>query len=100
MKYIIATILLAAFSGSAFADASCTTMAAEKKLAGAAKSSFMTKCEKDAMTACDTDAKAKKLAGAALDSHMKKCVVDAVGNKDSMTCKGQAAEKKLAGINI
>jgi hypothetical protein len=52
-----------------------------KKLAGAALTSFMTKCEQDAVAACDADGKSQKLAGAALDSHMKKCIADAVGAK-------------------
>lgn len=68
-------------SGAALADASCTAKAAEKKLAGAALTSFMKKCEEDAATACNADSKSKKLAGAALDSHMKKCINDAVGKK-------------------
>ncbi|MFL6798731.1 MAG: PsiF family protein [Xanthobacteraceae bacterium] len=58
----------------------CKANAAEKKLAGAALKSFMTKCERDATTACDADSKEKKLAGAARTSHMKKCVTDAVGS--------------------
>ena len=53
--------------------------AAEKKLAGAALTSFMKKCESDAKKSCDADSKAKKLSGAAKNSHMKKCVEDAVG---------------------
>ena len=96
MKYLIAAAALAALSGNAFAEASCTAMATEKKLAGAAMTSFMTKCEKDAATACDLDSKAKKLAGAALDAHMKKCINDAVGAKAS-SCADMATEKKLAG---
>ena len=54
--------------------------AADKKLAGAAQKSFMTKCEKDAKAACDKSAAEKKLAGAAKTSHVKKCVGDAVGS--------------------
>ena len=54
--------------------------AADKKLAGAAQKSFMTKCEKDAKAACDKSAADKKLAGAAKTSHVKKCVGDAVGS--------------------
>ena len=75
-------ILAAAFSlvaSSAFA-ASCKVEAGNKKLAGAAMSSFMTKCETDAKAACEKDSTAKKLAGAAKDAHMKKCVSDAVGS--------------------
>jgi hypothetical protein len=56
---------------------SCAAMAAEKKLAGAAKNSFVKKCESDATAACDAKAAEKKLAGAAKTSFTKKCVADA-----------------------
>lgn len=61
-------------------DASCQARAAEKKLAGAAKTSFLKKCEKDATAVCQANAAEKKLAGAAKNSYTKKCVKDAVGN--------------------
>jgi len=68
------------FTGAVFAqDATCTAAAAEKKLAGAAKNSFLKKCEKDAAAKCDLAAKDKKLAGAAKSSFSKKCVKEAVG---------------------
>jgi hypothetical protein len=51
----------------------------EKKLAGAAKNSFMKKCEKDATATCEASAGDRKLAGAAKNSFLKKCVKDAVG---------------------
>ena len=54
--------------------------AADKKLAGAALTSFMKKCQTDATAKCEADSKSMKLAGAAKTSHMKKCVADAVGN--------------------
>ena len=63
----------------AFAEASCAAQALEKKLAGAAKTSFMTKCDKDAQAACDTQAADKKLGGAAKTSFTTKCVKDATG---------------------
>ena len=81
MRCIAIAVSLCVFSGNALADSSCTTKGAEKKLAGAALTSFMTKCEQDAAAACDADGKSQKLAGAALDSHMKKCIADAVGAK-------------------
>ena len=56
------------------------TPTAGKKLAGAALTSFMTKCEKNAQTACDKQAADRKLAGAAKDSFNKKCTADAVGS--------------------
>lgn len=57
----------------------CNAAAAEKKLAGAAKTSFLKKCERDAAATCDTAAVEKKLAGAAKNSFSKKCKRDAVG---------------------
>ena len=55
--------------------------AADKKLAGAAKTSFVKKCEADAgggtMAACEAQAADKKLAGAAKTSFTKKCAADA-----------------------
>jgi hypothetical protein len=42
--------------------------------------SFMKKCETDATAACDKAAAEKKLAGAAKTSFTKKCVSDAVGS--------------------
>ena len=77
MKKLTLVLALCIMSGPAFAT--CKSDAADKKLAGAALKSFMTKCERDATTTCETDSKDKKLAGAAKTSHMKKCVGDAVG---------------------
>jgi hypothetical protein len=60
-------------------------MADEKKLAGAARTSFVNKCEKDAApagnAACEKSAADKKLAGAAKTSHIKKCMADAATKK-------------------
>jgi len=39
----------------------------------------MKKCQTDSATACDTAAGDKKLAGAAKTSFTKKCVTDSVG---------------------
>ncbi|MDI3510814.1 hypothetical protein [Hydrogenophaga sp.] len=76
----IAVVLLSASAVSAQAEGpSCHAAAAEKKLAGAAKNSFLKKCEKDAAASCDLAATDKKLAGAARNSFTKKCVRDAVG---------------------
>lgn len=70
---------------AAHAAPDCAAQAAEKKLAGAAKNSFVKKCEKDALAAnpatpaCESEAAKKKLAGAAKNSFVKKCVNDAGG---------------------
>jgi hypothetical protein len=80
MKGIIIALLLSGIAlGGAAADQSCKAKATDKKLAGAALNSFMTKCESDAKTACDTQASDKKLSGAAKDSFTKKCLKDATG---------------------
>lgn len=75
------TLTLAALVGtSAFAQgATCAATAAEKKLAGAAKTSFLKKCETDAQAKCEAAAAEKKLAGAAKNANVKKCTQEAVG---------------------
>ena len=84
--------LIAAFSLSAFAQApasTCEAQASEKKLAGAAKASFIKKCERDAAAAspnaaketCEKAATEKKLVGAARNSFVKKCEKDAAAAK-------------------
>ena len=68
-------LCLAGVPTLAFADDACMTQATDKKLAGAAKTSFLTKCER---TACESQAADKKLAGAAKTSFVKKCAADAM----------------------
>jgi hypothetical protein len=83
MKFLsvaVASLLfLAGHAAWAEAPTTCQARAAEKKLAGAAKTSFLKKCEKDATATCEAAAADKKLAGAAKNSFTKKCVKDAVG---------------------
>lgn len=82
-KLSIAAALTLFASNLAFAaDMSCEAQASEKKLAGAAKTSFMKKCETDSgKSACADKAAEKKLAGAAKNSFMKKCEADALVGK-------------------
>jgi hypothetical protein len=83
MKNMFVVAIIALFaSAPAFSQGpSCEAQATEKKLAGAAKTSFVKKCEKDtaagATKACTDQAAEKKLAGAAKSSFVKKCVKDA-----------------------
>ena len=61
------------------AQLQCEAQAAAKKLAGAAKTSFVGKCVKDASASakasqCEKAAADKKLAGAAKNSFIQKCV--------------------------
>ena len=80
MRILIVAASAALLVGVAQAQTpSCKAAAAEKKLAGAALKSFMTKCENDAKGACSMAAKEKKLAGAAEKSFTTKCVGDKVG---------------------
>lgn len=97
MKSMLVTLALAFATTAALADhhqpaadkaanAGCEAQATEKKLAGAAKGSFMKKCEREAnaakaAAACGEKAAEKKLAGAAKNSFMKKCEKDAVAAK-------------------
>ena len=74
-----ALVGLLAAAAHAQTTPTCKTTAAEKKLAGAALTSFMKKCEKDAAAACTKTAAEKKLVGAAKASNVKKCTSDAVG---------------------
>jgi hypothetical protein len=88
MRAITVSLICLAVAGAAYAqspantprDPSCTTEATTKKLAGAAKTSFMKKCQTDSATACDAAAADKKLSGAAKTSFTKKCVSDSIGS--------------------
>ena len=83
MRTLIASVALALLSTLAHAgNAACDTKALEKKLSGAAKTSFLKKCERDAAATapnavCLNKAAEKKLAGAAKNSFVKKCEKDA-----------------------
>jgi hypothetical protein len=76
---LIAALVCLFAAGAHAQGTTCKAQAAEKKLAGAAMTSFMKKCQTDASKTCEADAKSKNLAGAAKTSHMKKCVADTVG---------------------
>jgi hypothetical protein len=84
MRLLLASLVLALTAGLAHAQTDCASKAVDKNgkpLAGAAKSSFMKKCEKEAGgAACAAkamDKNGKPLAGAAKSSFMKKCEKDA-----------------------
>lgn len=80
MRTLALSALMLAIVSTAYAQSpTCKAQATDKKLAGAALTSFMKKCEADAGKACNTDAGEKKLKGAAKTSFVKKCVSDAVG---------------------
>ena len=69
--------LIATFTvGTAFAQETCESKAVGKDgkaLAGAAKTSFMTKCMKESCATKAVSADGKPLAGAAKNSFMQKC---------------------------
>jgi hypothetical protein len=79
-KALVVAAFLAVFANAAFADAVCDSQAADKKLNGAAKTSFLKKCNADSMAdaknACTAQAADKKLNGAAKNSFVTKCVKD------------------------
>lgn len=78
MRVLIAFAAISFVAGGAAAE-TCKAQSEAKKLHGAAETSFLTKCEKDAKAKCEADAKAKNLHGAAETSFTKKCVKDATG---------------------
>ncbi|MCX7058436.1 MAG: hypothetical protein NTZ79_14980 [Proteobacteria bacterium] len=95
MKHLLMVAVMCicgAVNAAQAAEPDCTARAAEKKLAGAAKNSFVKKCEKDAAAAaavavpspaemCAAKAADKKLKGAAKNSFVKKCEKDAAAAK-------------------
>jgi hypothetical protein len=81
MKSMLLAAILCLTAVNAWADGStCTSQVSDKKLAGAAKTSFLKKCQSDAAATCTGAAVDKKLAGAAKTSFVKKCTSDAVGS--------------------
>ncbi len=85
MRMILAALALASMTGLAHAGEACEAKAIDKNgkpLAGAAKSSFIKKCEKASgasASACAlkaVDKNGKPLAGAAKSSSIKKCEKD------------------------
>ena len=83
MRMILAALALVSMTGLAHAGAACEAKALDKNgkpLAGAAKNSFVKKCEKESGGACAAkalDKNGKPLAGAAKNSFVKKCEKDA-----------------------
>lgn len=112
MKSTVALLALsiATLAGSACAadtagpqrGATCDSQAVDRKLSGAAKTSFLKKCNTDMAAAapnasvCDSQAADRKLAGAAKTSFIQKCQREA-GVNPGVACDAKAADKKLAG---
>jgi hypothetical protein len=73
MRTLVVAAFVCLFAGTAFAqEATCAAQVADKRLAGAARTSFAKSC-------CDKQAAGKKLSGAAKASFTEKCVKDAGG---------------------
>jgi hypothetical protein len=81
MKRAMVVALLSVFAiGSALAQETCESKAVDKNgkpLAGAAKTSFVQKCKRDACTPKAVDKNGNKLKGAAKNSFMASCEKDA-----------------------
>ena len=80
-RILLATTVLLFAAGGAFAqEAACESKAIgkdNKPLAGAAKTSFIKKCNKDACESKAVSKDGKPLAGAAKTSFIKKCAAGA-----------------------
>jgi hypothetical protein len=79
MRLLIMLSLAGSLAASAAMADTCVATADGKKIYGAARTSFLTKCQKDAQATCDAQAAGKKIYGAAKTSYTTKCVKDAVG---------------------
>lgn len=102
MKMLMTAVVVAMglLAGQAYAASACEKSADDKKLSGAARTSYVKKCETDAggSAACEKSADDKKLSGAARTSHIKKCQADGgAATSASATCEKSAADKNLAG---
>jgi hypothetical protein len=75
LALVVLALGVAGAPALAYADDACMTQATDKKLNGAAKTSFLTKCER---TSCESQASDKKLHGAAMTSFVKKCTKDSM----------------------
>lgn len=73
-----APAVVASSPASAPAKSPCDALAADKKLTGAARDSFLRKCNDDASNeiraACDTKAGDQKLSGDAKRDYVKRCM--------------------------
>jgi hypothetical protein len=82
-QILVAAVILVSHAAMAEeTPLTCQASAEAKKLSGAAKTSHLKKCEKDAKAACEAKSAEKKLAGAAKASFEKKCIKDAVGTTE------------------
>jgi len=80
MKRLLLAALISVFAAGSAMAASCESMAVGKDgkpLTGAAKTSFLKKCKKDACEPKAIGKDGKPLTGAAKASFMKKCEADA-----------------------
>jgi hypothetical protein len=81
MKHLFLAVVLATFSlGAALAQGTCESRAVDKNgkaLSGAAKTSFIQKCKRDACAAKAIDKNGKAMAGAAKKSFMDRCEKEA-----------------------
>jgi hypothetical protein len=97
MKQLLTALAFCVTVFAAHAASNCETKAADKKLSGAAKTSYVKKCEADHAAAASCEAKAvdkngKPLSGAAKTSSIKKCEHDAAAPATAAT-PAKAASK-------
>ncbi len=66
--------------GAMAEETPCNVAAAQKKLVGATKESFLKQCEVSARASCERAANQQNLSGAAKTKFAKKCLYDAMGD--------------------
>jgi len=77
MKTLFVTAIVVLLATPSHAQESCTAQAQAKKLAGAAQTSFLTRCHADAEAMCNQAATDRKLNGAARNSFVGSCTAKA-----------------------
>lgn len=99
-KLILAILIALSFTATQATAVDCEAQAVEKKLSGAAKTSFLKKCEAEVRGGtvnCIALADNKKLYGAARNSFIKKCEAYPQAAAAQARCEAKADEKKLYG---
>jgi hypothetical protein len=92
LAVLVLAVLVSSFAASAYAQGpTCKAQADEQKFTGAARKTFMDKCEKDANKSCGIAATEKKLKAAARTAFTKKCVTDSLGTDPVPTGSSPAA---------
>ena len=80
LKKLVLILSLVLATGAMAEEMACNVAAAEKKLAGPAKQSFLKQCEVTARATCEKASRDQNLAGTAKTNAEKMCLREAMGD--------------------